>query len=319
MRNLKCLARTLRTPITPGETGRPLITAGRWGCQWSQVPCLRSSSAIGVSDMSITRQGAFGDTVRKDFDRRRGRIGLEERGLPTPDRSPFETRSLGHPDFDYLTIGQRATAPMVAVFLDLTDFTGRTFWDDQEETVDLAHAVLTGFIETVTAFGGHAIGLRGDGLFAGFSPGPPELAAVMALSACSLALWGVQQEVNPWLEQNGIRKVQARAGVDYGDITFIRSGSRERSEVNPLGFAANFAAKCEKTANSWEVVVGEGVANLLPVTNMSEHAKSPKTYTRDYERKTYRFYDYNWLSAVPHLAEVAELLDGTTTSDIVEV
>ncbi|PKQ18075.1 MAG: adenylate/guanylate cyclase domain-containing protein [Actinobacteria bacterium HGW-Actinobacteria-8] len=206
---------------------------------------------------------------------------------------------------------------MVATFLDLTDFTGRTFWDDQDEAADLAHAVLSGFVEVVTNFGGHPLGLRGDGLFAGFSPGDSQFAATMALSACAFALDAVEREVNPWLESHSIARVQARAGVDFGAITFVRTGNQRGSEVNPLGFAANFAAKCEKTAKSWEIVVGEGLADLFPdYEHFLEHDKSPKRYTRDYQSKSYKFYDYRWRNTVPHLSGVAESLNGNHTSQI---
>ena len=141
------------------------------------------------------------------------------------------------------------------------------------------------------AFGGFPLGLRGDGLFAGFGPGDPKVGTVMALSACAFALDAVERDVNPRLDRAGIARVQARAGLDYGRITFVRSGSRDHSEINPLGFAA----KCEKKADSWEIVIGQGLAEELPdATTFVEHAYSPKTYQRDYQRRNYRFYDYQW-------------------------
>ena len=232
-----------------------------------------------------------------------------------------ETKALAHPAFENLGLGERRTEPLVALFLDLTNFTGRTFWDDQEETVDLAHAILSGFIEVVLKFGGHPLGLRGDGLFAGFSPGDPSATGAFALAAAAFALDGIQQEVNPKLKARGIDPVQARAGLDYGNITFVRSGSITDSEVNPLGFAANFAAKCEKYANSWEIVVGENLKNSLDGGSaiFEEHAKSPKSYTRDYETKKYRFYQYKWKNIVPFLENVISELDGNFTSDIVKI
>lgn len=261
----------------------------------------------------------FGRTVREDFNNRRSRNDVfEHASLRASAGVALESRALGHPDFEELRIGERATAPMVAVFLDLSKFTRRTFWDDQDETVDLAHAVLTGFIEVVTRFGGHPLGLRGDGLFAGFSPGDRAFTATMALSACAFALDAVRNEVNPWLDRRGFERIQARAGLDYGDITFVRTGSRTSSEVNPLGFAANFAAKCEKTADSWEIVVGEGLRNLLPnkVSHFSNHKYSPKRYTRGDEVRRYYFYDYKWEATVAHLSGVAEQLHGYPTSQI---
>lgn len=260
----------------------------------------------------------FGATVRNGFSYRRARNEInEKKALYASAGSALETRSLGHPDFEDLPVGGKRTAPMVAVFLDLTNFTGRTFWDDQEEAADLADAVLSGFIEIVSNFGGHPLGLRGDGLFAGFSPGDPAFAAGMALGACAFALDGVENEVNPWLDRRGMARVQARAGLDYGQITFIRTGSHNSSEINPIGFAANFAAKCEKAAESWEIVVGEGLSDLLPnFGDFAEHERSPKRYTRDYKTESYKFFDYRWRNTLPHLPGVIETLGDTPTSHI---
>lgn len=265
--------------------------------------------------MTTYTRAQFGATVRNDFTRRRSQGVLMEKSIQAS--AALETKALGHPDYEDLGVGERRTAPMVAVFLDLTNFTGRTFWDDEDEVVDLAHAVLSGFIEVVTLFGGHALGLRGDGLFAGFSPGQPDIAGAMALSACAFALDGVEKEVNPWLDSRGIKRVQARAGLDYGDITFVRSGNAGRSEINPLGFAANFAAKCEKKADSWQVIAGEGLKGLLPTyQHFHEHEDSPKKYTRDYQSRFYKFYDYRWRNTVSLLPGVLAQLNGTPTSRI---
>jgi adenylate cyclase len=260
-------------------------------------------------------RGQFGDTVMRDFALRRRSSGALEKSMQ--HSAALETRALGHPEFESLPVGGRRTAPMVAAFIDLTDFTGRSFWDDETEVVDLAHAVLTGFIETVAAFGGYPLGLRGDGLFAGFGPGDPRVTSVLALSACAFALDAVENEVNPRLDEHGISRVQARAGLDYGQITFVRSGSRDRSEINPLGFAANFAAKCEKKANSWEIVIGEGLAEVLPdATAFVEHEDSPKTYQRNYERRNYRFYDYRWRSALRYIPGTIQQINGNSVARI---
>jgi class 3 adenylate cyclase len=255
----------------------------------------------------------FGDTVLRDYRARRG--GVLKEALRAS--AALETKALGHPEFESLEVGERRTASIVVAFIDLTDFTGRSFWDDETEVVDLAHAVLSGFVETVVNFGGFPLGLRGDGLFAGFGPSDPQVASVMALSACSFALDAVENVVNPRLEQLGIARIQARAGLDYGRITFVRSGSPQHSEINPLGFAANFAAKCEKKADSWEIVAGEGLAALLPdADTFVEHPDSPKTYQRDYKRKTYKFYDYRWRRTLRHIPGTVQQLNGNSTESI---
>lgn len=256
----------------------------------------------------------FGQTVLEDFTRRR--TGSLEKALAAGG-PPLESRALGHPMFEPLRVGQRRTAHLATAFLDLTNFTGRTFWDAPDEVADLAHAILTGFVEVVSVFGGYPLGLRGDGLFAGFGPGGAPTDCSLALGACAFALDAVETQVNPRLKAKGIQPVQARAGVDYGTATFVRSGSAERNEVNVIGFAANFAAKCEKAALSWEVVVGEGAASSLGNTPLLiEHADSPKQYQRDYHRRSYRFYDYRWRTILPLLPTVVRQIDGRPASAV---
>jgi len=256
----------------------------------------------------------FGDTVLGDYSRRRD--GTMKGSVFAQSMLERSTAALGHPDFEELAVGQRQTVPMVTMFLDLRDFTARTFWDPQDEVVDLAHAVLAGFVETVLAHGGYPLGLRGDGLFAGFGPGTPEIAASMALMAGAFALDAVREEVNPRLANRDIAPVQARAGLDFGEITFVRTGTETASEINPTGFAANFAAKCEKRARSWEIVVGERLAGLIADAPQLTRLDRPKEYTRNYITKRYFFYDYNWAGTLRHAPEALEELGGRPVSSI---
>lgn len=261
----------------------------------------------------------FAETVRSDYWNRR--YARETLGLSASGQGVLahraETKQLGHPTALELPLGDRFTETMTVGFLDLTDFTRRTFWDGQDEVVDLAHAVLSGFIEVVDSHGGYPLGLRGDGLFFGFG-GNPGFASAMALTACTIAIDAIQSEVNPWLKDRGLEHIQARAGLDAGDITFVRTGNLDHSEINPLGFAANFAAKCEKKALSWQIVVGEGLVNTLrDQSDFTQHPDSPKTYDRYGERKYYRFYDFSWKRTLRNSDGVADALRGASTSSII--
>jgi adenylate cyclase len=261
----------------------------------------------------------FGRTVREDYVRR----GLVASGMVEKSMSHgsggniLETRSLGHPDFAGLAIGEQRTANIACVFLDLSNFTGRTFWDSAYETARLANAVSTGFIAAVSWFGGFPLGLRGDGLFAGFGPGTATVDVLAALGASALALQGVENEVNPWLKAQGKEPIQARAGADFGEVTFVRSGSQQSSEVNQIGFAANFAAKCEKSADAWEIVIGEGMSAHVHDQNLlTQHEDSPKKYTRNYKSEYYRFYDYAWRRGLSVVTSAGEQIAGTPTTKI---
>lgn len=227
--------------------------------------------------------------------------------------------STGHPLFADLAFGDSGHCSAAAMFIDLQDFTGRTFWDSAAEVVQLAQAVLNQVAQIVTQYGGYVLGLRGDGLFACFGPHPsrPDIDVTLCLAAGAFALDATKNALNQLLLQSGIRPVQLRVGADYGRLDFTRTGTADVSEVNVIGFAANFAAKCEKYANAWEFVVGEGLRYKISDAGMfSEHERSPKRYTRDYETKTYRFYEVSWVPLLATLPGIQEELQGRPTSAI---
>ena len=230
--------------------------------------------------------------------------------------------STGHPDFDHLGLGESDFCNGVAVFIDLVAFTARTFWDDPGQVVRLNTAVMSQVAAIVKGFGGYILGLRGDGVFACFgdkSVRDPKVAAAVAMAACAFALDATKNSLNELLRMSGIRPVQIRAGADYGRLDFVRIGDQDSSEVNVVGFAANFASKCEKFAMSWEVVVGEGLSNLLPVDYFTGHPSSPKSYTRDGSTKFYRYSNItpsSLTSYIRHAQGVQETLDGSPVSSI---
>lgn len=229
-------------------------------------------------------------------------------------------RPMGHPDFADLGLGERGHCDAAVAFLDLSAFTARTFWDSPDAVVRLARAVLTQLTEVVDDFGGHVLGLRGDGVFAcfgGLESQHPEVDTVAALGACAFALDATESALNNLLRLDGIAPVQLRAGADYGRLDFVRTGIAGASEVNIISFAANFAAKCEKTAKSWELVVGEGLASCVPDKSLLvEHSKSPKRYQRDYLQKTYAYYDCRWRCLLPDLQGIREDLAGAPISRV---
>ncbi len=228
-------------------------------------------------------------------------------------RSVVGRTPMGHPEFHPLPVGDHGHLDAAAVFLDLDQFTARTFWEPAESVTRLALAVLTQVGEVVREFGGHVLGLRGDGLFACFGDtgSDPQVNVAMALAASAFALDATQNSLNALLEQSGLDPVRLRAGADHGRLDFVRVGDGQASEVNVVGFAANFAAKCEKAANSWELVVGQGlVEHIDHATGMTPHPDSPKTYTRQGQRRTYRYYHCNWRPLVKPGLTAAQQLAG---------
>jgi adenylate cyclase len=205
-------------------------------------------------------------------------------------------RPMGHPAFAGLDLDESGHCEGAVVFIDLRDFTGRTFWDTPEQTVALALAVITQVVEIVYDHGGYVLGLRGDGVMACFgeSGSDPSIDVAMALAASAFALDATENALNNMLRLDGIAPVQLRAGADHGRLDFVRQGTEDANEVNVIGFAA---------------YIKEPSLRVL-------HADSPKRYQRNYQERTYQFYDVRWRSLVPHLDGIAAELGGASTSHV---
>ena len=230
------------------------------------------------------------------------------------------SRPMGHPDFAGLALNERGHCDAAVAFIDLRGFTARTFWDTPDQVVRLARAVLTQVVEVVDDFGGHVLGLRGDGVFACFG-GPdsrsPEIDSLAAVAACAFAMDATQNALNGVLRLSGIEPVQLRAGADHGRLDFVRTGIDGASEVNILGFAPNFAAKCEKKAKSWQLVAGEGLTKHIPDRSLLvKHEDSPKTYEHAGQHRTYAFHNIRWVPLLPDLQGFRADLAGAPSSRV---
>lgn len=139
----------------------------------------------------------------------------------------------------------------------------------------------------------------------------------LAIAACAFSLDAVHGAVNDVLRLSRIEPVQICAGADWGEVCFARTGTAEASEVNVVGHPANFAAKCEKAANSWEVVVGEGAASKIGnAALLTAHEKSPKTYEHLGRRRSYAFFQFGWRQLVGEAASAIAQVGGNPSSSI---
>lgn len=230
--------------------------------------------------------------------------------------SGIREATVRHPEFERLEIGESGSCDLCTAFLDLSSFTSRTFWEPPEECVRLAVAVLNQVCAIVEQLGGHVLGLRGDGVFAGWGDAQtdPDASVLLCLAACALSLDTCEGPLNELLRLDGIQPVNLRAGVDFGRCDFVRIGTERSSEVDVIGFAANFAAKCEKFANVWEVVVGEGGARHVDDDLLSRHDLSPREFQQDGDHKSYSLHQLHWRRMVKDAAEASEELRGRTAS-----
>lgn len=225
---------------------------------------------------------------------------------------------VGHPSFSDLGVGQMDTCPLAVAFIDMRRATARSFWEPLPQVAQLTIAVLGQVAAVVQESGGHVLGLRGDGLMAGWGDRGSDrhVDVAMAAAASMFSLDAVQNGLNETLRLSAIEAVQIRAGLDWGTVCFARTGTVEASEVNIVGHAANFAAKCEKHALAWEVVVGEGAAEALDPRHLTAHDKSPQHYEHKGQRRAYSFYDLSWRPVIDQAAIAISQVAGDPTKDI---
>ena len=121
--------------------------------------------------------------------------------------------AMGHPDFAHLSLGETGTCDAASVFIDLEQFTARTFWDPPHQVAQLAQAVLSQVASVVSDYGGFVLGLRGDGLFASFgsSASQAEVDVPFALAAGAFALDATENSLNSLLVMSGIEPVKLKS------------------------------------------------------------------------------------------------------------
>lgn len=183
-------------------------------------------------------------------------------------------------------------------YIDLRKFTWRTFVDDPLGNAKLAQAFIVQCAEIIADRGGYVIGARGDGIMFGVgSDGDAPFPKTMcALGIVAFALDMTQNALNQQLEADGLRPVQARGGVDYGEVVFAWYVNGDQREINPNAFAVNFAAKCEKAANAWQIIVGDTARDVVgdsAIAGFEPHG-DPATYTLDGVTRSYRMHRWKW-------------------------
>jgi hypothetical protein len=136
------------------------------------------------------------------------------------------------------------------------------------ELLWILQALTVAAVNSVLQFGGHVIEFTGDGVMAVFgdSRTNAEAAAFSALSTTAFLMKGVQETVNPRLENFGTETVRTAVGMEFGDILWSRIGVLNTTQVKPISEATFLAGKlsCGGKTKAWEAMVGANLAEWIP-------------------------------------------------------
>ncbi|MBN5032122.1 adenylate/guanylate cyclase domain-containing protein [Stenotrophomonas maltophilia] len=171
------------------------------------------------------------------------------------------------PSVEDLSIGSARSVTAAVIFFDIRGFTRRTSSsqiDGLKKTLFMLNCVIPSMMRVLFRHGAYVEKNTGDGLMAVLGVGENAASiASKALSACSEMLFVLEDVVNPVLKQHGIERVDARVGVDLGDILLARIGvprgaaSHDRSSLTAVGPAANIACKLQGLAGTNEIFCGD--------------------------------------------------------------
>ncbi len=103
----------------------------------------------------------------------------------------------------------------------------------------------------------------GDGLMALFgAPKETEDAALNAVRA-AVEMQHRMLVVNADLKEAGLSEIAIGIGVNTGTVTLGYIGSEERTDYTAIGDAVNLAARLEKQALGWQIIISRSTLNLI--------------------------------------------------------
>lgn len=177
------------------------------------------------------------------------------------------------PAINDIAIGSGRKFSGAVLFFDIRGFTNRTDSSDIEklkETLIMLDCVIPMVMHVIYDFDGYVEKNTGDGIMAIIGlEDSNENACRNAVSAATIIFYILKNIVNPYLETLGIEKVEARIGIDYGEIIIARLGlpngtsQYDRNFLTAVGPTANIASKIQHQADTNQIFIGNNIYNNL--------------------------------------------------------
>lgn len=178
------------------------------------------------------------------------------------------------PSINDITIGSGRKFDCAILFFDIRGFTNRTSSSDMsklKETLIMLDCVIPMVMQIIHDFGGYVEKNTGDGVMGIIGlEDEKETATKNALNASLVIFSCLKNIINPYLVSKNIEKVDARIGIDYGDVIISRIGlpngtsQYDRNFLTAVGPTANIASKIQNQALTNKIYVGNNIYNYAP-------------------------------------------------------
>ena len=152
---------------------------------------------------------------------------------------------------------------VTALFSDIRNFTTMAETLVPQEVVQILNEYFSDMTPIVFEHFGLLDKYMGDGLMALFGvPYPCEDAAVNAVSA-AVAMQRRMESVNRDLKAIGLSEISIGIGINTGMVTVGYIGSEERTDYTAIGDPVNTAARLEKQAQGWQIIISGSTREVL--------------------------------------------------------
>lgn len=174
------------------------------------------------------------------------------------------------PAVDDIAIGSAKKVRAAAFFFDIRGFSSRTGSADMAElrkTLLMLDCVIPMIMHVIYDYGGYVEKNTGDGVMAVVGvDGSDTDAANSALDIATVCFFLLKNMINPFLISEGVSGVDARIGIDIGNLLLARLGTHTgqarhaRNFLTAVGPSANLACRLQERAGTNEIWVGDNIA-----------------------------------------------------------
>lgn len=152
---------------------------------------------------------------------------------------------------------------VTALFSDVRGFTSMSETLEPNIVVEMLNKYFADMTPIVFEHRGLLDKYIGDGLMALFgAPVETEDAATNAVAA-AIEMQHRMLVVNSELKEAGLSEIAIGIGINTGTVTLGYIGSEERTDYTAIGDAVNLAARLEKQALGWQIIISRSTLNKI--------------------------------------------------------
>lgn len=147
------------------------------------------------------------------------------------------------------------------LFVDIVGFTALAEKQEPETVVELLNEYFGYFTQCSQYFNGAVDKFIGDCAMVIFGAPRPNSNHRFDAIACAIVIMQLLERLNQTRKKQGLQPVEARIGINSGNMMAGMIGARERMEYTVIGDAVNLASRIINLAQPGEIVVGEDMLN----------------------------------------------------------